>query len=301
MHGPSRRLAVAGAVALSLALAAPAAAQDDGAPVPYLDEAGNQLGTLLIRDFADPYTEFDPASPPGEGLRYALLTLTFEAAEDQSFPADPYGVQLLDSNGYVHRSQWVPRPAESVLPDLQSQTLAPFDRISGVIPYVLPADAQIVSIVYRGDGRRLMTIAELADVGAVPVGEPKPIADAAGAVSGSVTVRAVQDPFVDFDPNGPPAAGMRYVVLDTLFEAAEDGALQASPGNVMLVAADGMLYGPSWVPRPQPVLLQYLEAQPLSPGDRVSGVIGFTVPEGSDITAVVYNPEGNRYLPLVDL
>lgn len=300
MRGPLRRLSFAGLVTILLALPMPAAAQDEWAPVTYLDEAGTPLGTILIRGFADPYTEHDPASPPGEGLRYALLTLSFEAAEDQAFPTDPYQVQLLDAAGYVHYPQWVPRPPDSVVPDLQSQTLAPFDRISGVVPYVLPEQAQIVSIIYRGDGRRLMTIAELAERGTVATGEARMIADTAGTASGSITVREVLDPFTEFDPNGPPAEGMRYVVLDTAFEAAADQPLQASPGNVGLVADDGMLYWPSWVPRPQPMVLQNLESQPLSPGDRVSGVIGYAIPQAATIDMVVYNPEGNRYLPVVE-
>ncbi len=94
---------------------------------------------------------------------------------------------------------------------------------------------------------------------------------------------------------------MRYVLLDTAFTAAEDQAVGASPANVGLVGADGMMYWPSWVPRPQPFLLQYVESQPLSPGDRVSGVIGYAIPQDVVIDSVVYNPEGNRYLSLVDL
>ncbi|MEA2027180.1 MAG: hypothetical protein U9O18_10860, partial [Chloroflexota bacterium] len=86
MRDHTRLGALAGALVLSLVMVAPVAAQEGAEPVPYLDDQGNQLGTILIRDFADPYIEYDPASPPGEGLRYALLTLTFEAAEDQAFP-----------------------------------------------------------------------------------------------------------------------------------------------------------------------------------------------------------------------
>ncbi len=175
-----RRVALLGAALLLVAAVGPAAGQDEAAPVPYLDAQGNQLGTILIREFADPFTEFDPASPPAEGQRYAMLTMTFEAAEDQSFPTDPYQVQLLDSNGYLHYPTWVPRPPDATVPDLQSQNLAPFDRVSGVIPYVLPADASIVRIVYRGDGSRLMTLSDLGDAGAVAVGEPRTINDAAG-------------------------------------------------------------------------------------------------------------------------
>ena len=81
----------------SLSVVGPAAGQDEAAPVPYLDAEGTSWAPILIRDFADPFTEFDPAGPPAEGQRYAVLTITFEAAEDQAFPTDPYQVQLLDS------------------------------------------------------------------------------------------------------------------------------------------------------------------------------------------------------------
>ena len=94
-----RRAALLGALLISVSVVGPASAQEEPTPVPYLDAEGNQLGTILIREFADPFTGFDPASPPAEGQRYAVLTVTFEAAEDQSFPTDPYQVQLLDSNG----------------------------------------------------------------------------------------------------------------------------------------------------------------------------------------------------------
>jgi hypothetical protein len=300
MRSPSGPTALLGALALTLGLSLPAAAQEAAEPVPYIDTAGNQLGTILIRDFADPFTEYDPSGPPAEGFRYAMLTLTFEAAEDQAFPTDPYQVQLQDANGFLYYPQWVPRPADAVVQELQAQNLSPFDRVSGVIPYVLPQDVSIVRILYRADGR-LMPIAYLGDAGSVAVGEPRGIADAAGSTLGSVTVREVLDPFTAHDPNSPPPEGQRYVMLEMAFEAAEDQAVWANPGSIGLVAPDGTVYWPTWVSRPQPFLLQYLESTPLSPSDRISGVIGFAVPQGVEIDSVVYNYEGNRFLPVVDL
>lgn len=290
-----------GALALALALVAPVAGQESTDAVPFVDDQGTQLGSILIRDFADPFAEYDLASPPAEGQRYAMLTMTFEAAEDQAFPTDPYQVQLLDSNGYVYVPGWIPRPPDAVVPDLQSQNLAPFDRISGVIPYVLPDQAQIVRVLYRGDGRRLMTLLDLGDAGSVAVGEPRPITDATGMPLGSVTLREVLDPFIEFEPDSPPAEGQRYVVLDVAFEAAEDQAIWANPGSVALVGADGMLYWPTWIARPVPYLLQYLESTPLSPSDRISGILGYVIPQDAQVESVVYNSEGNRFLPIADL
>lgn len=290
-----------GAMLLSLALALPALGQDEAAPIPYLDAEGNQLGTVLIRAVEDPFTGFDPASPPAADQRYAVLTVTFEAAEDQSFATDPYQVQLLDANGYLHYPSWVPRPADATVPDLQSQQLAPFDRVSGVIPYVLPADVPLVRIVYRGDGSRFMTLAELGEAGAVAVGEPRMVSDAAGTDLGSVTVRSVMDPFSEFDPNAPPAEGQRYVGLDVALQAAEDQAFRANPGGFVVVGTDGVMYWPIWVPRPQPYLLQDVESTPLSPGDRVSGFVGYALPEGVSVDAVLYNADYDRFVPVADL
>jgi len=296
-----RRVALLGALLLLVAAVGPAAGQDEGAPVPYLDAQGNQLGTILIREFADPFTEFEPTAPPAEGQRYVMLTTTFEAAEDQAFPTDPYQVQLLDSNGYLYYPGRVIRPAEATVPDLQSQNLAPFDRVSGVIGYVLPADASIVRILYRGDGSRFMTLADLGDAGSVALGEPRPITSAEGVTLGSVAVREVMDPFTEFDPASPPAEGQHYVGLDLAFTAAADQALGAYPGSVMVVGTDGVMYWPTWVPRPEPFLLQNVENTPLSPEDRVSGFVGYVLPEGVSVDTVVYNSDRDRFLALADL
>jgi hypothetical protein len=299
MAKPTRLAPILGAIVLAIGIAAPAAAQDDA--VPFQDVAGTTLGTILIREVADPYTEFEPTRPPVEGTRYALLTVTFEAAEDQPFPTDPRQIQLQDANGYLYGPAGVPRPADSVSPDLQSQTLSPFDRVSGVVGYVLPEDASIVRIVYRGDGSRLVPITEPGDGGAVAVGEPRTFALADGTALGTITVRDVADPYADFVPTQPPAEGQRFVMLTLAFDAAADQALFADPRAVFLVDTNGSVYRPTRIAREPGELLQELDIQPLSPEDRVSGVIGYTVPADAVLAGIIYNSEGNRFVPIADL
>lgn len=299
MQHRSHRAAWLGALTLALAMAAPVAAQSE--PVPYLDAAGTQLGTITIREIADPYTDFEPTRPPAEGQRYALLTVTFEAAEDQAFATDPRQIQLQDSAGYVYVPAGVPRPADVVVPELQSQNLAPFDRVSGVIGYVLPADAEIVRILYRGDGSRLMPIARPGATGAVAIGEAKAFTDAEGTALGSITVRDVADPYTDFEPSRPPAEGQRYVLLTMAFEAAEDQAMYADPRVVYVVDRNGTFYRPAGVPRPAGQLLQDLDIQPLSPSDRISGVVGYQIPADVVLDSIVYGSESNRFVPLADI
>ncbi len=295
----THHLALLAAPVLTLAMAAPVLAQDG--PVPYLDADGTQLGSITIREVADPYTDFEPTRPPAEGQRYALLTVTFEAAEDQAFATDPRQIQLQDSTGYLYGPSGVPRPANSVVPDLQSQTLAPFDRVSGVVGYVLPADAEVVRILYRGDGSRLMPIASPGAIPAIAVGEPRTFVDVEGAPIGTITVREVADPYTDFEPSRPPAEGQRYVLLTSAFEAADDQPMYADPRVVYLVDSVGVVYRPVQVPRPAGELLQDLDIQPLSPTDRVSGVIGYQVPANAVINSIVYAPESSRFVTLADL
>jgi hypothetical protein len=187
------------------------------------------------------------------------------------------------------------------MPDLAAQALAPFDRISGVIGFVLPTSATVSDILYRGDGSRLLSISQPAPPASVAVGEARPFTDAAGTPLGTITVRDAMDPYVDHEPTQPPAEGQRYVLLDIAFEALEDQAMTANPSAIQLLSADGTLIRPGFVPRPEGEMLQNLEAQPLSPADRVSGAVGFLVPADVVLDSIVYAPDSWRVVPLVDL
>ena len=111
---------------------------------------------------ADPFTEYDADYPPEEGTRYVLLTVAFEAAEDQTFAADPYDILLQDTDGFLWGRGSVTRPPEAPIPELSSQDLAPGNRISGVIPYVVAADAVIDHILYQPESGRLITLSQSA-------------------------------------------------------------------------------------------------------------------------------------------
>jgi hypothetical protein len=319
MRTLSAPLALIAAACLAVAGVAPVMAQDvepeaptteqnaasaPGSPeesITFVDTEGVPRGTITVREMADPFTDFDPARPPPEGQRYLQLIVTFEAAEDQSFGADPAGVVLLDQDGYLHTPSWVPRPAGAMPPDVQSQTLSPYDRVSGSITYQVPADASVVRILYRSESTRLITVSVPGHDGAPAVGEPRVVRGADRTELGTATVRALADPYLDFEPTRPPAEGARYVLLTMVFEAAPDAALWADPSGLFVQDDTGRLHYPSHVPRPAGELMQDLDRQPLSPEDRVSGMVGYQVPLGVAIERVLYSPEWNRFLSLAEV
>jgi hypothetical protein len=93
----------------------------------------------------------------------------------------------------------------------------------------------------------------------------------------------------------------QFVMLTAAFEAAADQALFADPRVIFLVDSNGSVYRPTRITRPAGELLQELDIQPLSPEDRVSGVIGYTVPADAVIAGIIHNSEPSRFVPIADL
>jgi len=291
---------IMGLLAVPATAQSPAPPADTGAPVavPYVDAQGVNHGTVTVKTIADPFTDFDPNSPPPEGQRYVLLTVAFEAADEEPFYADPSAVVLQDAAGYLRGPGYVPRAQPVKVPDFQSQTLAPGDRVSGAIGYVVPAGAQLAAVQYVPEYNRFIPLTSAAPGSVPPVGTPVTYTDGNGVVHGTVTVTQLADPFTDFDPNAPPPEGQRYVLLTVVFEAAEDQAMYADPYSLTLQDANGYLIGLQNVPRPPENVRPNLEAQTMSPGDRVSGYVGYVVPADLPIAAVMWSPEGGRLITL---
>ena len=270
-------------------------------PVPYVDADGVARGTVTVRQVADPFTEHRPDSPPGEGTRYVMLTVAFESAEDQAFDADPSDVLVQDSEGFLWGRTGINRPPEATIPELSSQEMGPGNRVSGVIGYVVPADATIERVLYQPEGGRLMTLAEVAPTSSVAVDTPVPYVDADGVARGTVTVRQVADPFTEHRPDSPPGEGTRYVMLTVAFESAEDQAFDADPSDVLVQDSEGFLWGRTGINRPPEATIPELSSQEMGPGNRVSGVIGYVVPADATIERVLYQPEGGRLMTLAEV
>ena len=143
----------------------PAVASDApavGTDVPYVDAEGIARGHVTVTEVADPFTEHHADYPPEEGTRYVMVTVAFEAAADQPFEADSNDILLQDTEGSLWARASVNRPPEATIPELSSQEMAPGNRISGVIGYVVPEDAQLERVLYQPDSGRLITLAQTA-------------------------------------------------------------------------------------------------------------------------------------------
>jgi hypothetical protein len=283
----------AGAV---LAQSAPPAA---GTAVTFVDNDGVARGDISVKEVADPFTDFDPRYPPDAGSRYVLLTVIFDANTDQTFDTNPYWVQLRDTSGNLLTQGTVPRPETAVQPELQAQTLAPGNRVSGVIGYVVPEDVKLDDVLYQPESYRFVPLADLTPGPGPLPGTAVPWTSSDGS-SASITVN-VTDPFTDFAPANPPPDGQRFVALFAEFENSGQVPFRADPNTLFVRDTGGQLYGRGTIYRPEDSPLADLDSQVLSPGDRVSGVIGYVVPADAELVAVDYWPESARISTIADL
>jgi hypothetical protein len=280
--------------------AAPAVlAQDEaaGPELPVVDDAGVTHGVLQVKELHDPFQDFDPARPAAAGQRYVGLIAVFTAADDQTFDTTPYSIIARDTNGYLYTPTYVPRPADVIVPDLQSQTLAPGNRISGFVGYTLPADAVLQDVLYLPSTDRAIPLVEAATSAGPPLGSPVPFTATDGSQA-TITIQLV-DPATGV--TNTPAEGMRFVGMTTAFENSGSTVYDANPGDLYLRTADGYLYYPTGAYREDVTTLPDLQAQILAPGDRVSGWVGYTIPADATVVAVDYWPESGRRAMVGDL
>jgi hypothetical protein len=127
------------------------------------------------------------------------------------------------------------------------------------------------------------------------------VTDEEGAVIGSITVTEVIDPFTDFDLAYPPEEGGRYVAVNVVFDADAGNRFDISPSEIVLQDDLGFVWTQASINLAEDALIPELSSQTLGPGSRVTGVVGFVVPEGRTPERVLYQPESSRVIPLLSL
>jgi hypothetical protein len=167
----------------------------------------------------------------------------------------------------------------------------------------------------RGNALVALLLAWTLALGAIPIGAGPvalaqdagtlgtavPVTDDEGATVGSISVNEIVDPFSEFNPDYPPEAGSRFVAANVAFNADAGQRFDITPYTIVLQDADGFLWNQASVILLDDALVPELTSQTLAPGSRVTGIVGFVVPEGSEPARVLYQPESSRFLVLADL
>jgi hypothetical protein len=133
------------------------------------------------------------------------------------------------------------------------------------------------------------------------IGDAIPVANQDGTAVGSITVTEITDPFTDFNPDYPPEDGSRYVVASVAFDSDAGQRFDIAPYTIVLQDDAGFLWNQSSLTLPDEALVPELSNQTLAPGSRVTGLVGFVVPNDRAPARVFYQPESSRVVPLAEL
>ena len=133
------------------------------------------------------------------------------------------------------------------------------------------------------------------------IGSPVPVTNDAGEIIGSVTVAEVVDPFTDTSPDYPAEPGQRYVVVRAIFDADAGTRFDIAPWAIVIQDETGTLWDSTSLILPDDALVPQLSSQTLAPESRVSGLIGFQLPEGVTPARVYFQPVSSRLVLLAEL
>lgn len=102
---------------------------------------------FTVHDFQDPFigtVDFPEEQDPA--LRYIAADIQIDNASNQALPFSTGDIRLRDESGIEYRTGGFAGTA----PSLDSRTLNPGERARGWIWFAVPADAEIVQLVFIG-------------------------------------------------------------------------------------------------------------------------------------------------------
>lgn len=133
------------------------------------------------------------------------------------------------------------------------------------------------------------------------LGSPVPVTNDAGEVVGSVTIAEVFDPFTDTNPDYPAEPGQRFVAVRAVFDADAGTRFDIAPWSIVIQDQTGTLWDATSLILPDDAQVPELSGQTLAPDSRVSGLVGFQLPEDVTPARVYFQPVSSRLVLLAEL
>lgn len=146
-----------------------------------------------------------------------------------------------------------------------------------------------------------LIVGVVAQDGAPLLGSPVSYIADDGLELGTITVTDVLDPFTGFPEGRDPEPGSKYVVVHLTFEGSEGGGLEVQPYRVWAHDTSGALWERGFPALPDPYPIGELTGGEVGPGDRVSGYVGYVIPDDVSVDEVFFSPEDGVFLTVADV
>lgn len=268
---------------------------DVGTTVAVIGNDGTEIAAVTVTELTDPFDGYDPGSPPERGFHFVALNVTIANTGTRTFEADPYDISLIDADGFRYGLGSVYRGSDPTPPDFERQgELAPGAEVSGLIAFQVLNSVDVAQVLYTPESDRLITLVDRRADPPAP-GAAVPFLNPEGAEAGQVTISDVVDPFAAYDPSDQPVHGYHYVLVTATIANTGSQPLEADPGDLFLVDAEGFLAEAGSMRRGENATPPDFERQDgLAPGADATGVISYQLLNTSTPVAIVYAPDGDR-------
>jgi hypothetical protein len=135
------------------------------------------------------------------------------------------------------------------------------------------------------------------------VGTDVPYYGQDGVKIGTVSVDEIVEPFKEYDGFTSPQRGYHFAVVTVTVTNTGSRPFDLSPSDFIAVDSDGFIASSTYVERGEATATQpdfeYIDA--LAPGDTASGVVAFEIFSESGIEQVIFWPDFDRLIPIVNL
>lgn len=146
-----------------------------------------------------------------------------------------------------------------------------------------------------------LTVGVAAQDGAPLLGSPVSYIGADGTELGTITVTDVFDPFTGFPEGSAPEPGSKYVVVHLTFEGSEEGGFEVLYYRVWAHDTAGVLWEPGFPAVPDVYPIGELSSGEVGPGDRISGYVGYVIPDDVSVDDVFFAPDEGVFLTVADV
>lgn len=281
------------------------AAQDDdsalgegiGGSAIYIDERGNHVATLEVTGVEAGWSDYDDRGAPTRGYDFHAVHMVITNESDSPLEVNPSRFSLVDTNG-LNNSRKNVRLAETSASDVLSDAanLEAGETLERTLVFELFSDVSPAVFMWQPGGGKLVAVNVSdgsAEESAVAVGlnTPAVFTDERGNVVGSVEVTEVVDGWDEFRERSDPDRGMRYVAVHFTVTNLSDASLEVNPFNLSLLDTESTNNGRSYVSAAETATTQITsDSLDVAPGESFSGMIVYTLFDGVDATALMWQP-----------
>jgi hypothetical protein len=146
---------------------------------------------VTVAEVVDPFEDVDPSQAAPEDGRFVMVTLVYENTSDGRFFIEPYGLLLRDANGNLWSATSVTRLEESeLIPNITSAQLAPGDRLSGAVVFVVPEGTGLAGVYTSPVSGQLLQLADLESGSEVEAAGAEESADDESAATPAASIAA---------------------------------------------------------------------------------------------------------------